>query len=177
MLLDGFLYGFIHVPPVPNDVRIRFPPHGYQRLKLVFRKAHLDGSHGFQGTDRAAVTQSQLSDFAFLAEMRVLTVLLNRDFEHLAGGGTVNVAAGAENFCSPFFTGKVAKHPGFDRGKVRNDELVPWPGNEGSSDQFGKDTRHRIIQHIQHVKVTLLHEIPCLLQVGHVVLRQVLQLD
>ena len=89
--LDGCLYGSVDIPPEGGDHRIGCPPGVNQWLQLFFLQAHLQGTHGFQCTDRSAVTESELCDFALLSEMSIDPVLHDRNTEHLAGGGTVDV--------------------------------------------------------------------------------------
>ena len=82
-LLDHCFYSRVDLPPVFYDPGIRLSPHIDQRLQIFFGDAHVRSAHGFQGADAAAVAQGEFRDFAFLPEMAVLSVFLDRDATHL----------------------------------------------------------------------------------------------
>lgn len=54
-----------------------------QLRKLIFGKAHLQRAHSFERTDRAAVAECQFRDLAFLTQMSVDTMLLDRPVHRL----------------------------------------------------------------------------------------------
>ena len=68
--------------------------------------------------------------------MTVDTVLFDRDTEHLAGRGSVDIFSFRKYLGSPGFTGKVGQHSGFDSGEVADNELVSGTGYEGCPDQL-----------------------------------------
>ena len=76
--------------------------------------------------------------------------------------------------CSPCLP---SKHPGFDGGEIRHDELAAIPRDEHGADELGEDIRCVAVDALYHVKAAHLHECSCLIQRGDVVLRQILQLD
>ena len=92
MLSYSGFHCFVNIPPVFDDTRICFTPGIYKGLKLFFLKPHFKSSHGFEGTDGAAVSQSQFSYLTLLPEMSVDTVFYDRDFEHLGCGLTIDIA-------------------------------------------------------------------------------------
>ena len=104
-------------------------------------------------------------------------MLLDRDFEHLAGRGAVDVAALGKDLLTPLFTGHPCDDACFNGRKVRDNELLAVSGNEGRPDQLRERVRHILIQHFDTVVVTGADKGTCLSQIREVVLRQVLQLD
>ena len=51
VILHGIHSCPVDIPPELHDVLVRVSPSGDQRLKLVFRMAHLQGSHRFEDSD------------------------------------------------------------------------------------------------------------------------------
>lgn len=84
----------IHVPPELGDMWIGFAPLRYQCGKLLFGQPHVERAHSDERAGGTPVTKSQLGNLPLLTQVRVLTMLFNRNMEHLAGGGAVDVAAG-----------------------------------------------------------------------------------
>ena len=68
--------------------------------------------------------------------MTVDAVFFDRNAEHLAGRGTVDVFAFCEYLGAPGFTGKVGQYSGFDGGEVTDNEFVSGTGHEGCPDQL-----------------------------------------
>ena len=132
--LDRILHGGINRPPVLRDVRVAAAPHIYQRLQLIFGQAHVESAHCFEGTDAAAIAEGQLSDFAFLPEVAVLAVLLDRHTKHSTGAFAVDVTSFVEDLRTPGLTGKVAQNSRLDGTEVTDDEFVSWPRDEGGPD-------------------------------------------
>jgi len=91
LFLDCRFDGSVDVPPEGGDHRIGRPPGVDQRLQLFFLEPHLQGTHRFQSADGAAVAEGKLCNLTLLPEMSIDPVLHDRDTEHLAGGGTVDV--------------------------------------------------------------------------------------
>ena len=104
-------------------------------------------------------------------------MLDHRDMEHLRSRGAVEVLAILEGSQHPLLPCFPRKHPGFDGGEVRHDELASIPRNEHGADELGKDIRCVAVDALHHVKAAHFHECSCLIQRGDVVLRQILQLD
>lgn len=105
--LNGGLHRFIYYPPVGRDVGIGFAPHSDQRLKLVFRQAHVQRTHGLQRANGTAIAEGELSNFAFLAEVCVLAVLFDRYAEHSGCTFAVDVPAVVEHVGTPLLPGQV----------------------------------------------------------------------
>ena len=74
--------------------------------------------------------------------MAIDAVLLNRNLEHLAGRGAVDIAALGKDLLTPLFTGKPCDDTGFDSRKVCHQKLSAFSGNKGSTDELGKSIRH-----------------------------------
>lgn len=117
-LPDGGFDRPIDVPPECDDHGIGGTPGVDQGLQLFFLEPHFEGTHGFQGADGSAVAEGQLSDLALLAQVSVDSVLDDRNAEHLAGGGTVDVLAFSEDLGSPGLAGEIRQDPGLDRGVI-----------------------------------------------------------
>ena len=97
--------------------------------------------------------------------------------EHLGGCGAVEILAVFESIQHPLFSRLPRKHPGFNGGEVRHDELAAILRDEHGADELGKDIRCVAVDALHHVKAAHFHECSCLIQRGDVVLRQILQLD
>ena len=95
----------------------------------------------------------------------------------MTGGRAVDIAARPKNLVTPLFTGEVRQNPRFDGVEVTDDELVSRLRDEGRPDQLGQHLRHGIVQQGQGIVVALPDELPRLLQIGHGVPVEVLQLD
>ena len=133
VIFDCFHSGPVYVPPESDDPRIGLTPSIDQLRKLVFGKAHLQRTHSFERTDRAAVAECQFRDLAFLTQVSVDTMLLDRNFEHLAGRGAVDIAAFGKYLLSPVLTGHPCDDAGLDCRKVGDNELVAVFRNKGCS--------------------------------------------
>ena len=131
---DRLLDGGIDIPPEADDMRIRIPPGGDQRLQLVLGKAHLEGAHRLQRPDAAAVAEGQLSDLALLPEVGVDAVLLDRNVEHHGSRAAVNVLPLAEDIHAPLLPCQMRQDSGLDGGEVGDDILVPGARDEGRAD-------------------------------------------
>ena len=101
--------------------------------------------------------------------MRVLPVLLYRDTKHAAGGLAVDITTIVEHVHAPLFPGEKAEHTRLDGGEVRHREFESLRGDERCSHQLGQHLRHGIIQQRESVIVALAHQLPRLLQIGHLV--------
>ena len=142
-----------------------------------FLQSHLQGTHADERTGRTAVAAGQCCDLPFLAQVTVDAMLDHRDMEHLGGCGAVKILAVLESIQHPLFPCFPRKHPGFDGGEVRHDELTAFLGDEHGADELGKDIRCVAVDALHHVKAPHLYQFPCLIQRGDVVLWQILQLD
>ena len=109
--------------------------------------------------------------------MTVDAVFFNRDAKHLCCAGTVDIATVSENLHPPLLMRHPCDDPGFDGRKVRNDEFPALIRNESGADQLGEHIRDGIVQGVQRIIVSNAHQIACLLQVRHVILRKILQLN
>ena len=97
--------------------------------------------------------------------------------EHLAGRSAVDVTTLGEYFLPPLLPGDPGDDPRFDGRKVRHEEAAPRLGDEGGADQLREHQRDGVVEQLQGVKVPIPHQRPGLLQIGQVVLREVLHLD
>ena len=62
----------IGITPLINEFR-----------QFVFAQAHIQSTHGNQGTNRAAVPECQLCNLSFLSQVRILAVLFYWNTKHL----------------------------------------------------------------------------------------------
>ena len=97
--------------------------------------------------------------------------------EHLTCRCTVDVSAIPEYFSAPALSGEMGQDPRLDCAEIRYDELFSVFRYERGPDQFGQHSGHRRVEKVQCFIVSDLHQFPGLVQILHVVLRQVLQLD
>ena len=97
--------------------------------------------------------------------------------EHLAGRCAVDVSAVFEDFGAPGFSGEMGQDPRLDGAEVGHDDFFPFLRNKGGSDQFGQNAGDRRVEEVQRFVISALYQFPCFVQIFHVVLRQVLQLD
>ena len=104
-------------------------------------------------------------------------MLDHRDMEHAGKLWRSKILAVFEGIQHPLFPCFPRKHPGFDGGEVRHDELASIPRNEHGADELGKDIRCVAVDALHHVKAAHLHKRSCLIQRRDVILRQILQLD
>ena len=111
---------------------------------------------------------------AFLSEVGILPVLFYRHMKHLACRSTVNIAALIKDLQPPGFAGQKRKHTGFDGGEVGNDEFVPVPRHKRRADEFRQDFRYGVIQCREQGVIPGTDKASRILQMCHVVLRQVL---
>src|SRR5699024_3462110 len=109
--------------------------------------------------------------------MTVDTVLLYRHMEHLACGCTVNIAPILKNLETPPLPGKPGNYSGLDCGKVRYNELPAILRHKCRADKLGKSIRDIFIKHGKCFIITAPHQCPCLYQIWHGILIQILQLD
>ena len=119
----------------------------------------------------------QFGNLAFLAQVTIDTVLFYRHTEHLTGRLAIDIAALPEQFHAPFFARKPCKHPGLNRAEVGHEECAALPGYKGSADQLGQHIQGGIVEQAHSIVVTGADERPCLFQIGHLVLGQILQLN
>ena len=75
VIFDSLFHRPIYFRPVVHDVRVRGPPEGDQGLQFFFCEAHVQGTHGFQGSFSAAVAKGQFCNFSFLPKVAVDAVL------------------------------------------------------------------------------------------------------
>ena len=170
VILHGIHSCPVDIPPEPHNVLVRVAPSSDQRLKLVFRKAHLQGSHRFESSDRAAIAEGEFSDFAFLPQVAVHAVLFNRNLEHLRCGSAVDVAAFFKDLLTPDFTGKPRQHSGLDCREVGDDELVSRLRHKGGADQLGERIRHIFVEKFHAFKVAAADKPTSLCQIRKMVL-------
>ena len=96
--------------------------------------------------------------------------------EHGRRRGFVYLAVGAEHVEPPALVGQPGDYPRFDSAEIRHDEGVSLFGDEGRADQLRKGVRHIAVKHFKRFRITLMHQAPGQIEVGKVVLRQVLHL-
>src|SRR5574344_1772464 len=150
--------------------KVELPQHEYF-LPVQAGAALHDCAHCLERPDAAAVAKRQFCNLAFLPEMTVDTVFLDRHLKHLRRRSTVDVATFGENILSPLFTGKPSDHAGFDGAEVRNDEFRTGSLNKRCSDKLRKRVRHILIEHFERVKVATAHEGASFSQILQLVLR------
>ena len=177
VILHGIHSCPVDIPPEPHNILVRVAPSSDQRLKLVFRKAHLQGSHRFESSDRAAIAEGEFSDFAFLPQVAVHAVFFNRNLEHLRCGSAVDVAAFFKDLLTPDFTGKPRQYSGLDCREIGDDELVSRLRHKGGADQLRERIRHIFVEKLHAVKVAAADKPTSLCQIRKMVLGQVLHLD
>ena len=177
VILHGIHSCSVDIPPEPHNVLVRVAPSSDQRLKLVFRKAHLQGSHRFESSDRATIAEGEFSNFAFLPQVAIYAVLLNRDLEHLRCGGAVDVAAFLEDLLTPDFTGKPRQHSGLDCREVRDNKPISGLRHKGSADQLRECIWHIFVEKLHAFKVAATDKTTGLCEIRKMVLGQVLHLD
>ena len=146
-------------------------------MQLFLLQTHVQCTHRFQSANAAAITQREFGDFAFLPKMTVHAMFLDRDFEHLACGGAIDVAVIGEDVQSPLFPGNEGKHAGFDCGKVCHDELPAGRRYERRPDELRKCIRYVVVEYLHHFIIALPDEFTRILQIRKMVLGQVLQLN
>jgi hypothetical protein len=81
----------VDVGPQLHHARVGGPPHIHQKLELGFSQPHPQRPYGFQGSDAALIATCEHSDLAFLTQLTVHAVLVNRDAEHARGGLAVQI--------------------------------------------------------------------------------------
>lgn len=81
------------------------------RFQFFLLQTHFKCAHGFQGTNRAAVTERQFSDFSFLPQVTIDAVLLDRHTEHLTGTGAVDILPVGEHLLPPILTSQPRDYP------------------------------------------------------------------
>ena len=104
-------------------------------------------------------------------------MLLHGDVEHLGGRGAVDVAALAEGVEHPLLAGEPGQHPRLDRAEVAHREGPAIARDEGRADELRQGVRHALVAELQHLQVAVLEGLAGEVEVGDVVLREVLQLD
>ena len=109
--------------------------------------------------------------------MTIHAMFLNRDFEHLRCGGTVDVAAFLKDLLTPCLTGKPCQYSGLNSREVRNDELIPWPRHKCRADQLGKSIWDIFIEKLHAVKVATADKSTGLCQIRKMILGQILHLN
>ena len=109
--------------------------------------------------------------------MPVDPVLLDRDLEHLACAGAVDVSTFLEYLLTPRFPGVPGDNAGLDGRKVGHEELGAILGNERGADQLRERIRHIFIEELYRVEVTCTDEGTGFRKIGKMILGQILQLD
>lgn len=177
MLLDSIHGRPVHIPPKSNNIGVGGTPSVHQRMEFLFGQAHLQSPHCFQGTDAAAIAESQFCNFAFLPQMTIDTVLFHGHFKHLTGRCAVNVAAVCKDILPPLFPGKPSQHSGLNGRKIRNNEFVTGFGDKGGADQLGQRIRHIFVQHLYGLKISVSNKGTGLRQIRQMILGQILHLN
>lgn len=121
--------------------------------------------------------QFLFSDFSFLPQMTVYTVLFHWNLEHLRCGCAVDVASFFKNILAPGFSRKPCQHSGFNGGKVGNDKLAAAFRHKCGADQLRQGIWHILIEYFQSIKVTGADQAAGLGQIRKMVLRQILHLN
>ena len=123
----------VNIPPKADDFGIGLPPRIHQGFQFFFLKAHVQSAHSLKCAHRTAVAKGQFCDFAFLPEVSVDTVLLDRHMEHLGRRRAVNVAATCKDLLSPRLVCHIGDHAGLDCGEVGHEEAATFLGYKGST--------------------------------------------
>ena len=85
-------------------------------LAAHLRKAHVNGTHCFQGTYAATVAEREFCDLAF-CRSSPLTPCFNWNAKHVTCA-FINIAVACEDIHAPLFAGQEGQHPGLDCGEV-----------------------------------------------------------
>lgn len=176
LFLDGLFDRTVHIPPEADDIRIGLSPGRYQVRKLLFGQPHLKGTHGFQRTYGTSVAECQFCNLALLSEVTVDAVLFYRHTKHLRSRCTVDVTAVFEHLGTPRFSCKPGNDPRLNGRKVRYDEVLIRRRDKGGTDQLRQSIRDIIVKHIQSIIIAAPYKTSRFSQIGHMVLRKVLQL-
>ena len=97
--------------------------------------------------------------------------------KHLRRRCAVQVFSILESIQHPLFLRLPCENAGFDGAEIGHDELAALFGYEHRADELREDVRGVAVDALDHIEAPHLHQIPCLLQRGNVVLGEVLQLD
>ena len=135
---DALLGGVLDLAPELDDLRVGCAPFAYRVRLLLLGHALALASHGVEGAHASAVAEGQDGDLAFLSELGVGAVLLDRDVEHLGGGLAVDVLAGPEGVEHPVFSCDPSEDSSLDGAEVANDEGLALRGHEGCADELGE---------------------------------------
>lgn len=146
-------------------------------LELVLGDAHVQGAHGFEGANGAVVAARQDRDLAFLSQVGVGAVFGDGGAEHAGGGFAVDVFASCEGCQGAGFSGEPGDDAGFDRGEVSDDEPVTGGGDEGGPHELAEHVGHGRVEQLEGFEVAGAGKLAGLVQVGHVVAGQVVDLD
>ena len=103
-------------------------------------------------------------------------MLLNRHLEHLTCGCTVDIAAVLKDLCPPVLSGKPGDNSCLDSRKVCYIELLPISRDKGGTNQLRERVRNIFVKHVQGIEITVSYKRPCIGEILHVILRQILQL-
>ena len=145
LILHSFHDRTVNIPPELDNVRIGLPPSIHQRREFLFGEAHLDSAHRLECTGGTTVAKGQFSDFAFLPEVAIDAMLLDRNLEHLRRTRAVDVAAIGKDLLSPALISKPRDDTGLDGRKVRHQELCALTRDERGADELGQGIRHIFI--------------------------------
>ena len=154
LILHSLHNSTVHGPPKFDNFRVCLSPCIHQRRKLIFGQAHIDSAHCLECADAAAVAERQFSDFTFLTQVAVDTMLLDRDLKHLTGRSAVDIAALFKNLLSPAFVCIPSDDTGLNRRKVSDKELSALSRDEGRADQLGEGVRYIFVEQFYGSKVT-----------------------
>lgn len=160
-----------------DDLWIGFPPGIDDLRQFLFFQSHLQRTHADECTGRTSITAGQFCHLTFLPKFAIDAVLDDRNMEHLAGRGTIDVFAFQKGFQPPVLPSFPCKHTGFDGGEVSHDKLTAFFWNQHGSDQLREHIRGVSIDGFDHIETAQLHQFPCFVQRGDMVLGQILQLD
>ena len=106
--------GFLDIIPELDYTGIRSAPHLNNIRKLILSYASLQSTHSHERVNRASITKCQFRNFAFCSQVSVLSILNNRDTEHLRGGSAVNIFVVSKNLLPPPLTGEPCKYTRLD---------------------------------------------------------------
>ena len=177
MSIDDLSRGALHSGPESDDVRVCGPPCVNQRLHFFLR--HLR-AHVLQRADSAAITVAQCCLLPFLPVF-VVRVPFDDGFlgyvKHAGGCGLVDFSLASEFLQHPFLAGQPGQHTRLNGGEVGHQKAAAVLRDQRRADQFRQRVGYGAVEHFHQLRVTLLDHFLRFIQVGKVILGDVLKLD
>ena len=106
-------------------MRVSLPPCVHDRFEFVLSESHIEGSHSFESTDRAAITTGEHRNLPLLTKLTINAVLIDWDAENTARGFAVEVFALTEGLKGGGFSCEPCDDTRLNRRKVRDNKPVP----------------------------------------------------